>query len=303
MGDWSSTSGPSQPSLTVSGTPKDAETAIPYAWGMIKACLLIASLALSIGCSQTAAPTVQAQVVQPSPGRWLPVALSEIKVADYKLNGDLSFLPAVVKQRVEQIFEQSREGFENWVKPEDMLVLYTSEVLQRCYVVAKGRPGLQLFVADVPRPAGQAPRHALFLYDPVQEKTGTAHIFIDEWLRGDNVSMRMADLELDGVQEVVYRDFMHNGTASDIDQDVYLALDDNLGLTEVLRLDIFARDDISEGSAGTDACRLMRNLDSSGCELKIETWKQNIHYGLAPVDLGSLPLTYSVGSGRWETPE
>ena len=222
-----------------------------------------------------------------------PVALEELELARMNAIEDAEHLPQPVLDKLADIDASARAvpahpsyGDPHW-NPE----------LLRVNLPRPGRGPLQIFASREPTRATMHEMRILFAYDPRTRQVSSEEFRMDgHWLGEEGLHLRRADLDRDGQDELVFRDFLHNGTVTNIDQAVFLQVDDDLALREVLRFHLRVRDIHSRGEAGAIRARLLHAGEN---ELLLERWSENPHYGDRWDVLEPERLLRDPSTGRW----
>lgn len=128
----------------------------------------------------------------------------------------------------------------------------------------------------------------LFLRDPRTDAVSPRAIgFSNEYILTEAPRIRLADLDGDGHDELVVRQFMHNGTVHNDDVEVYLEILPDLGLRGVLVHEPRVYDGIYNGGGGYVYSELWVS-DLGG--LQSRTWREDGWTMLAPVEYGTATL-------------
>lgn len=232
----------------------------------------------------------------PESSALIPVAIEEVEVASLAHDASEDLVPRVVRNKLSSVAAAAATGHDHSPTGEDELL--------RLNVPRPGQPALQLFVGHQTTTSPWHSHWVLLLHDPETDATTKDPvIYSGRWLGDHGVRPRLTDLDRDGTYELVYRDFQHNGTATNTEQAVFLAVHDDLSLSEVLRIDVSDSDIFSEGEWGVIRSRLMHAPENGDAALVLESWKENPRFGNAREELEPVRLERDPLSGKWEERE
>jgi len=289
---------------------------IPLATGLTSLTTRIGLGALALiaaleGCvdSQAAEAVDQPATI----GARQPVPVEALESAVLQRFDDAERIPAAVEALLERI---DAEAIAKWTKTDAQTgsALRPKAQLLRCNVPLRPRPRgevaslVQLYVAREPHPH-YAPR-VLFLHDPTTGAITPKPLRLEARFIGDRgTEPKVADLNLDGNYELVFRDFAHNGTTDNRELAIYAQIGADLSLTEVLRHDTTTSDVYSELEWGVIRRRLMRpdrrlgdeGLGDGGLDaLVIESWRENPKFHSRVEPLPDLMVRRDPASGVWQ---
>ncbi len=225
----------------------------------------------------------------------IPVAIEEVEIAILTCNTDMTILPLVVRKKLRELAPPARAH--SSVDADELS--WINEPL-RINVPRTGQSALQLFIDRQSVPPMGFLQWVLFLHDPQSDETTTNPVIVDDRLLGEKgIHPRLADLDRDGSYEIVYRDFQHNGTVTNTEQMVFLAIGEDLSLTEILRIDTSDVDIFSKGEWGAIRSRLMSTPGGADHSLVLESWRENPRFGNAREELPSIRLERDPRTGTW----
>lgn len=254
----------------------------------------VVALLGATGCFETHAGERAQGATTRGPRRVVP--LEDVEVATFRLDRTRELVPPEVEAVLERVEQQEVRVLVAAGAPDDLI---RSPWIQCFNVPRADEPALRCFIAHRPVRPTQHEHRLLFLHDPaIRTLTPQPIVYDTEWLGDGGVRPRLADLDLDGRPELVYRDFKHDGTVDNVEQAVFVAIGDDLSMTEVLRIDVRTSDAFSRGEWGVIRRRLARFGDETD-RLVLESWRENPRFGGQIQRLPDLDVTWDPDQRRW----